>query len=58
MKIKRFLRLLALALLIAMASVLPIPITFYNKDKLPKYLIEQIDTKEDEAEQEDIKEIL
>jgi len=56
MKFKRFLRLLALALLIAMASIIPIPITFYNKDKLPKYLIEQIDTKEDDAEQDDIKE--
>jgi len=56
MKFKRFLRLLALALLIAMASIIPIPITFYNKDKLPKYLIEQIDNKDDDAEQDDIKE--
>ncbi len=57
MKIKRLLRLLALALMIAMASVLPVPILFYNKDKLPKYLIEQIDKKEKDVENDDIKEI-
>ena len=56
MKAKRFLRLIALALLIGMASILPIPITFAKKDNLPKYLIEQIDTKENENEN-DIKEL-
>jgi hypothetical protein len=54
---KRFLRLLALALMIALASVLPVPITFYKKDDLPKFLIEQLDHKEDEDGKEDIKEI-
>jgi len=38
-----------------MASVLPVPILFYNKDKLPKYLIEQIDRKETDGEKDDIK---
>ena len=57
MKIKRLLRLLALMLMIAMASILPVPITFFNKDKLPKFVIEQIDKKEDDAEKEDIKEL-
>ena len=57
MKIKRILRLLALILVIAMASVLPVPITFFNKDKQPKYLIEQIDTTEDDSEKDDIKEL-
>ncbi|MBT8393754.1 MAG: hypothetical protein KJN66_02785 [Bacteroidia bacterium] len=57
MKIKRILRLLALILMIAMASILPIPITFFNKDKLPKFVIEQIDQKEEDSEKEDIKEI-
>jgi len=47
---KRFLRLSALALMIALASVLPVPITFYRKDDLPKFLIEQLDQKEDEDE--------
>jgi hypothetical protein len=56
MKIKRFIRLLALLLLIAMASVLPVPLIFYKKDKMPKYLLEQIDKKEDENE-DDIKSI-
>ena len=54
---KRSLRLLALILMIALASVLPVPISFYRKNDLPKYLIEQIDTKEDEIEDEDIKEL-
>jgi len=57
MKIKRLLRLLALVLMIAMASILPVPITFFNKDKLPKFVIEQIDEKEEDTEKEDIKEI-
>ncbi|NNL16018.1 MAG: hypothetical protein HKO81_05185 [Flavobacteriaceae bacterium] len=57
MKIKRILRLLALVIMIAMASILPVPITFFNKDKLPKFVIEQIDQKEEDSEKEDIKEI-
>ena len=54
---KRILRLVALILIIALASILPVPITFYRKDNLPKYLIEQIDAKEDETDNEDIKEL-
>lgn len=57
MKIKRILRLLALILMIAMASILPVPISFFNKDKLPKFVIEQIDDKDEDSEKEDIKEI-
>ncbi len=57
MKIKRILRLVALMLMIAMASVLPVPISLFTKDNQPKYLIEQIDTKEDDAEEDDIKEL-
>jgi len=57
MKIKRILRLLALLLMIAMASVLPVPILFYNKDKLPKNLIELIEKKESDEEKDDIKAI-
>lgn len=56
MKIKQIIRLLALILFIAMASVLPVPILFYNKDKMPNYLLEQIDKKEYENE-DDIKAI-
>ncbi len=43
--------------MIAMASILPVPITLFNKDKLPKFVIEQIYKKEDDAEKEDIKEL-
>ena len=57
MKIKRLLRLLALVLMIAMASILPVPITFFNKDKLPKFVIEQIDEKDEDLEKEGIKEL-
>lgn len=57
MKIKRLLRLLALILMIAMASILPVPITFFNKDKLPKFVIEQIDKKEEDSEKDNIKEV-
>lgn len=57
MKIKRLLRLIALMLMIAMASVLPVPITLFTKDNQPKYLIEQIDTKEDDDEKDGIKEL-
>lgn len=57
MKMKRILRLIVLALFIAMACILPVPITHYNKDKSPKYLVEQIDKNEDDADEEDIKEL-
>jgi len=57
MKTKRILRLIALAFFISLACVLPIPITYSRKDDVPKYLIEQIDTKENEDENEEEKEI-
>lgn len=50
-------RLLALVVIIALASVLPVPITLYRKDNLPKYTIEKIDTKEEDTEKDDIKEL-
>jgi len=56
-KLKRILKLFALLLMIGLASILPVPITFYRKDDLPKYLIEQVDTKEDDIEEDDIKEL-
>ncbi len=55
--LKKGMRLFALALIIALASVLPVPINFYRKDNLPKYTIEQIDTKDDDTEEDDIKEL-
>ena len=55
MKIQRTLKLMALMLMIAMASVLLVPISFFTKDNQPKYLIEYIEMKDDDAEKEDIK---
>ena len=42
---------------IIMASIIPVPMQFYNKDNLPKDLIELIETNDDENEEDDIKEI-
>lgn len=44
--------------MVALASVLPVPITFYKKDNMPKYNIELVDEKDDDTENEDVKEIL
>ena len=57
MKFKKAIRLLALAIIIALASFLPVPITFYRKDNLPKYAIEKMDTKKDDTDADDIKEL-
>ncbi|MBC3759312.1 hypothetical protein H7U19_12915 [Hyunsoonleella sp. SJ7] len=48
---------MALVLLIMLATIIPVPITVYRKDKLPNFTIEQIDKKEDEDEEDDIKEL-
>ena len=53
MKFKKIIRLISFVILIAMASVFPVPMTFYSKDNLPKYLIEMVDKKEDEDEEEE-----
>ncbi|AUP80397.1 hypothetical protein [Flavivirga eckloniae] len=55
--LKKTLRLFALIFIIALASVLPVPMVFYKKDNLPKYTIELIEKKNDDTESEDIKEI-
>lgn len=55
-KIKRFLRLLLLLVMIGMAAILPVPILFYGKDNLPKNLTELVEKKEDN-EKDDIKEL-
>lgn len=50
MKTKRLLRLLALMLIVALASVIPVPMTFNRKDETPKYTVEQVDKKDDDIE--------
>lgn len=42
--------------MIALASILPVPMIFYKKDKNPKYFMEQIDKKKKDLN-EDIKEL-
>ena len=56
-KIKRFLRLFLLLLMIGMAAILPVPILFYGKDNLPENLIEQVENAEDEDEEDAMKEL-
>lgn len=56
-KIKRFLRLFLLLLMIGMAAILPVPILFYGKDNLPKNLTELVEKTNDEDEDDDIKEL-
>jgi len=56
-KFKRFLRLFLLLLMIAMASVLPVPILFYGKDHLPKNLTELVEDVAEEDEEDDMKQL-
>ena len=55
--LKKALRLLALLFMIVLASVLPVPITYFRKDNMPKFKIEQIDKKQKDSNKDDIKAI-
>ncbi|WP_298495362.1 hypothetical protein [uncultured Algibacter sp.] len=55
--IKKILRLLVLVVMIGLASVLPVPITFYRKDSMPKFKIEQLDKKIEVNNKEETKAI-
>ncbi len=57
MTFKKAIRLLTLSIIIVLASFLPVPISFYRKDNSPKYTIEKIDTKDDDTNNKDIKEL-
>lgn len=57
MSIKRFLRLSIFILMVAIASIIPVPITFKGKDNLPQNLIEQVEEKNEEEDTSDLKEI-
>lgn len=52
---KKVLRLMALTLIIVLASVIPVPITFHRKDDLPKFKIEQVDKEKKDEDNQDIK---
>lgn len=53
MKIKRMLRLFALMLMIGLACILPVPMTLYRKDELPKNLIEKVELEEEKEDDEE-----
>ena len=57
MNFKKTLRLLAWLMLLVIACIVPVPITFTKKDNLPKYLIEQLDTKKEEDNEDEIKQL-
>lgn len=57
MRIKKNVRRASLILLIILASMLPMFIPTFKKDKLPSHVIEQIDTKDEEDEDGDTKEL-
>ena len=46
-----------LIFIIALATVLPVPMNFPRKDNLPKFQIEQIDELDDDDEEHHLKEI-
>jgi hypothetical protein len=48
---------MAILFMIVLASFIPIPITFYTKDKSPTFLIEMVDKKEEDDEESEIKEL-
>ena len=55
MKIKKMLRLMALVLLICLASIVPFPIQLTKRHNLPKNLIEQVEIKEDTENEDTLK---
>lgn len=52
MKFKKGLRLIALILMILLACALPVPMTTYKRDNLPKDLVEYVKQKEDDDEED------
>ena len=54
---KKTLRLLALVVIVGLACVLPVPITFHRKDNTPKFNVEQLDKKVEDNDKEEIKAI-
>ena len=57
MKIKKTLRLIALIAMIFLACLVPFPLKFSSKDNLPKHLIENVEIKDEEDEDDILKEI-
>ena len=57
MKIKKTLRLIALIFLIFLACIVPFPMKFSRKDNLPKDLIENVEIKEEDDDEDELKAI-
>ncbi|WP_298761581.1 hypothetical protein [uncultured Psychroserpens sp.] len=57
MKIKKTLRLIALIFIIVLACIVPFPMQFNQKDNLPKDLIEQVEKREEEDDEDISKEL-
>lgn len=55
MKIKKALRLIALIFLIFLACIVPFPLKFTQKDNLPKDLIENVEIKEEDDDEDELK---
>ena len=55
-KLNRVLRLIVLILVICMASIIPVPITFHSRDNLPKDLIELVKNQDKEERTQKIDE--
>jgi len=45
-------RLVALAFMVGLACILPVPLEFKTKDNLPKNLIEQVEIKKEDEDEE------
>jgi len=53
MKIKKTLRLMALVFMIFLACIVPFPLKLTRKDNLPKDLIEYVELKKENEEDDD-----
>ena len=53
MQVKKVLRFLTLLFFITLAAMVPFPITFHRKDRLPTHTIEQVDKTKDEDDEDD-----
>lgn len=40
--------------MVGIAAMVPVPIIVYQKDKTPKFVLEQVDENEDDSEDENI----
>lgn len=50
----KLLRLLLLLFFIALAALVPVPLTLSKKDTTPKFVLEQLDEEEEEEEEMEI----